>query len=80
MYYQSKNKKRIKEPNRHTRAAEKIMFSIPSRCTTKFLNISYCVGTQIWNNLSGDTQWTENALEFEKKILPLYEPYQGQNI
>ena len=36
-YHQSKNKGNIKVANRPTRAAGKVVFNIPSRCTNKFL-------------------------------------------
>ena len=76
MYYQSKKECNIKEPNRHTRAADKIVFDIPSRCTAKFLNSSYYIGSQLWDTLPGDTQRMENLSDFEKSISPLYKTYQ----
>ena len=81
MYQQSKNVENINIANRHTRAAEKLVFNIPSRCTTNFFSSPYHIGTQLWNNLPGDTQLSENSLKFESNIhvLPLYKTYQGPN-
>ena len=77
MYYQSKKMENLKEPNRHTRATEKIVFKIPTRCTTKFLNSSYFRGTQLWNNLPRNIQCSETMFKFEKSIAPLYKTYRG---
>ena len=80
MYHYSKNLCNIKTVVRPTRAAEKIVFNIPAKCTTKYLNSPFYIGTQIWNDLNGDTQRTETAILFERRILPLYKMYQDQNI
>ena len=56
MYYQSKNDKNVNKSERQTRVAEKIVFNIPNRCTTKFLNSVYYAGTKLWNELSLDVQ------------------------
>ena len=77
MYYHSINEQNVKKPIRPTRAAEKIVFNIPNRCTTKFLNSPYYIGTQIWNDLSFAVQSSENMLVFERSISPLYAEYQG---
>ena len=52
MYYQSKNDKNVKKLERITRAAEKVVFNIPYRCTTKFLNSVYYISTQLLNDLT----------------------------
>ena len=75
MYRQSKNGKNVKEPTRHMRAAEKIVFNIPSRCTTRFLNSFYYIGTHTWNSLPANVQRLENMLKFENNIAPLYRLY-----
>ena len=70
MYYQSKNVKNVKQSERRTRTAEKIVFNIPNRCTTKFLSSVYYIGTQLWNELPLNVQCLENILEFDKSISP----------
>ena len=80
MYHQSKKLQNIKTAVRPTRAAEKVVFNIPSKCTTKYLNSSYYLGTQIWDNLNGDIQRSENVMEFEKSIAPLYKTYHVPNV
>ena len=80
MYQQSKNVSNKKAPARRTRAAEKIVFNIPTRCTTKYLNSPYYLGTQLWNNLSGDTQRMDNIRRFEKCVAPLYRVYRASNV
>ena len=77
MYQQSKNVNNIKVKIRPTRAAEKIVFNVPTKCTTKYLNSPYYVGTQLWNNLNEMTQRKENIFEFEKSIAPMYRLYQN---
>ena len=62
MYYQSKNIENIKVANRQARAAEKIVFKIPSKCNTEFLNSPYYLGTQLWNKLSDDVQRMNSSL------------------
>ena len=75
MYYQSKKARNVKKSERQTRAAEKVVFNIPSRCTTKFLSSAYYIGTQLWNELSLDVQRSENIMKFDKSISPLYNVY-----
>ena len=80
MYQQSKNDENIKVAVRPTRAAEKIVFNVPTRCTQKYLNCSYYLGVQMWNGLTENTQRTENIKKFEKCIAPLYKTYRALNI
>ena len=47
MYQQSKNIGNIKPVVRPTRAAEKIVFNVPTKCTTKYLSSPYYLGTHI---------------------------------
>ena len=75
MYYQSKSDKNVKKPDRRTRAADKVVFNVPAKCTTKFLNSVCYIGTQLWNNLSHDVQCSENIMKFDKSITPLYNVY-----
>ena len=77
MYQQSKNIYNIKVPVRPTRATEKIVFNIPTRCTTKYLSSCYYLGTQLWNKLTENTQRMANIKGFEKCIMPMYKVYQA---
>ena len=79
IYHQSKNPSNIKAPTRPTRAGEKIVFNIPTRCTTKYLNSPYYLGTQIWDNLPVDTQRMNSIRRFEKCVDSLYKVYRAAN-
>ena len=72
MYYQSKNVHNIKVAARSTRAGGTIVFNIPAKCTTKFLNSPYYIGIQLWNKLEDDIQCSESITQFDKKVVPLY--------
>ena len=48
--------KNVKKFERRTRAADKVVFNVPGKCTTKFLNSVYYIGTQLWNDLTLDGQ------------------------
>ena len=80
MYYQSKIGENIKVATRPTRAGGKIVFNIPSKCTTKYLNSPYYIGVQLWNKLGGDVQRLESIMQFERNIMPLYKTYQDPNM
>ena len=80
MYQQSKNISNIKTAARPTRAAQKIVFNIPTRCTNKYLSSPYFLGTQIWNKLAGETQRMESMKRFEKCVAPLYKLYRAPNV
>ena len=75
MYYQSKNVKNVKKSERQTRAADKIVFKIPGKCNTKFLNSTYYIGAQLWNDLTLNVQRSENIVKFDKSITPLFDVY-----
>ena len=80
MYQQSRDVRNIKVPVRPTRAADKIVFNVPSRCNTKYLNSAYYLGIQRWNILSEQTQRMENIKKFEKSISPVYKKYRAPAI
>ena len=71
---------KINVPNRHILANENVVFDIPSRCSTAFLNSSYCIGSQLCNNLPENIQCSENNLMFDRMISPLYKTYQTLNV
>ena len=75
MYCQSKNVGNIRIAIRRTRGADKIVFSLPTKCSGKYLRNPYYIGTQLWNNLPEDTQRSENMFQFAKKITPMYKLY-----
>ena len=54
---------------RPTRAAERNVSNIPSKCSSKFLNSPYYLGAQLWNGLSDDM-----------KIDPMYKIYRDLNV
>ena len=80
MYLQSKNLQNIKTAIRPTRAAEKIVFNIPAKCTTKYLASPYYIGTQLWNKLNGGIQRVCTIRMFEKHVNSMYKMYQDANV
>ena len=71
MYHQSEIVANIKTVTRPTRAKEKVVFDIPSKCTTKYLNSPYYIGTKIWNKL-GDVQRINIVTVLKSLIKVLY--------
>ena len=76
MYYKSKIVTNIKVASRPTRAGDNIVFRIPTKCTTKYLNSPYYIGAQLWSKARGDVQRAANIFEFDKHIAPFYRTYQ----
>ena len=72
LYHQSRYACNIKVAVRPNRAADKIVFKIPTKCTSKYLNSSYYLGTQLWNNLSIETQRLDDLATFDKRVSPMY--------
>ena len=75
LYDCSKDIKYLKITANRTRAETKVVFDIPSKCTTAFLNSLFYKGTQIWNILSGDVQRAMNIDVFSKRVKPMYSTY-----
>ena len=80
MYHQSKSDRNIKVSVRPTGAAEKIVFNVPSKCTSNYLSSSYYLGTLLWNSLPENTQRMVNMKDFEKGIAPQYNVYQAPRV
>ena len=80
IYQQSRDPQNVKIATRPTRAADKIVFNVPSKCTTKYLNSPYYQGIQLCNQLSEQTQRMENRKKFERKIAPLYKTYRAPTV
>ena len=59
----------------HTRAESIIVFYIPDKCTTMFLNSAYYRGTQLWSLLSENVQRSVNIEVFTRHIKPQYSKY-----
>ena len=73
----SKNPDHVKQPPRLTRAGEKIIFDIPTRCNEKYLNSPLYVGSTIWNMLDNDVQRSETLDIFIKHVKQRYLVYQN---
>ena len=71
----SKNKSYLKTTVNRTRAESKIVFNIPDKCTTKYLNSPFYKGSQIWNSLPEPIQRSVNIDIFTKHIRPMYSKY-----
>ena len=50
IYPESRDPQNGKIATRPTSAADKIVFNVPLKCTTKYLNSPYYLGTHMWNN------------------------------
>ena len=75
LYNYSKNGKYVKVTANRTRADAKIVFNIPDKCTTKFLNSPFYKGTQVWNLLPEHVQRSANTDVFIRHIKPMYRSY-----
>ena len=75
LYDYSKDVRYLKVTRDRTRAEAKIVFDIPDRCTTRFLNSPFYRGTQIWNALPENVQRAANIDIFSKYIKPMYRTY-----
>ena len=75
LYSCSMDRKYLKITANRTRVDAKVVFNIPGKCTTKFLNSPFYKGTQVWNNLPVDVERAVNIDIFSKRIRPLYSTY-----
>ena len=78
LYSYSKAETNIKVPVRYTRAATKVVFKIPSRCTDKFLSSPLYKGTKLWNNLDVTVQRSETIDNFMKLTKPNFMRYRDR--
>ena len=78
LYSYSKAETNIKVPVRYTRAATKVVFKIPSRCTDKFLTSPLYKGTKLWNNLDVNVQRSETIDNFMKLTKPNFMRYRDR--
>ena len=58
----------IRVPPRETRAAQKVVFIVPTRILPGYKHLPYYKGTFIWNGLCGETQKIDNVFAFKKEI------------
>ena len=58
-----------------TRAESKIVFDVPDKCTTKYLNSPFYKGLHIWNSLLEPIQRSDTIDVFTKYIRPMYKKY-----
>ena len=75
MYIHSKVESNIKKPIRPTRAMSKMVFKVPTRCTSKYLNSPFYKGTVLWDNIDIDLQRVENVNQFQVGLKKLYTVY-----
>ena len=76
MYLHSKKEGNLKIPVRRTRAAAKVQFNVPDRCTRKYMNSPFYKGNEMWNVLDVELQKSNSVLEFAKGLKNLYARYQ----
>ena len=75
LYGCSTDRRYLKMSMNRTRAESKVVFDIPDKCTTEFLNSLFYKGTQIWNLLPENVQRSVNIDVFSKYIKPMYSKY-----
>ena len=66
----------VKTPTRQTRAGNKIVFKIPSRCSDKYLNSPLYKGSKLWDKLDVTVQCSDTIDVFMKGVKPRYVIYQ----
>ena len=77
MFLLSKDKKFIKVPGRLTRAANKIVFKVPTKILPVYERSPYYIGTLLWNELSQATQESNYIVEFKKIIGRMNKTYKN---
>ena len=73
----SRDLSNLKIPARPTRAGTKVVFDIPTRCSTIFLKSPLYKGSQIWDTLTEDTQRSHTLLQFVKSIKRKYAVFEN---
>ena len=71
----SNNHDYVKTTRNRTRADAKIVYNIPTKCTTRFLNSPYYKGIQYWNMLENHVQRAATPFIFKKYMRSLYNNY-----
>ena len=56
MYLYNKKDSQVKRPVRPTRAVSKVVFTIPAKCTGKYMNSPFYKGTLLWNMFDAELQ------------------------
>ena len=64
----SKNPEHLKPVHRLTRAATKIIFKTPNRCSEKYMNSPLFKGTNLWNPLNETVQRLDTIDLFVKHV------------
>ena len=77
LYDYSKNPDHVKPARRATRAANKITFNIPNRCSEKYLNSPLYKGAKIWNTLHENVQLSDTIDFFIKNVKRPYMVYRN---
>ena len=75
LYSYSKSVDHVKPARRLTRAGNKIVFKLPTRCSERYLNSPLYVGAKIWDNLHEDTQRLASIDQFVRRVKPNYVNY-----
>ena len=75
MYIMSRDDAYIRISPRETRAAQKVVFKVPTRILPIYEHSPYYQGTVLWNELCEETQKMNNIYGFKKEIEKLYKNY-----
>ena len=73
----SRNKEYIRTPRDRTRANRKVVFDVPAKCSTKFLNSSFYKGIHYWNLLENNVQRAATEFIFKKLVNSMYNTYRN---
>ena len=77
MYDCSRNKEYIRTSRDRARADRKVVFDVPAKCSTKFLNSSFSKGIHYWNLLENNVQRAATEFIFKKLVNPMYNTYRN---
>ena len=80
MYILSKDLSFLRVPNRVTRNAAKITFTVPTRIMPIFENSPFYIGTKLWNDLSIKVQDAPDIFAFKKLIVSMNRVYKNCNM
>ena len=77
MFDYSKDPANLKIPVRPTRAGTKIVFDLPTRCSTTYLKSPLYKGSALWDILPEPSQRSANMGQFVKTIKQRYAVFEN---
>ena len=77
MYLHSKDLHVLRVPERNTRNSTKVIFKVPARCKTIYLNSPFYKGKLLWDKLQENVQKCGTVEEFVLKLKTMYNGYEA---